>query len=92
MIYAISRGPGVTAGVLLAAALATSACSEKAQALKVGTSQFRAESLQAIDAIDTMRRKEISPAPRSDAEAAADVQTLIVAAGRLAGILVRVVA
>lgn len=55
--------------VLVCGGLLVSGCTEKAQALKVGVSQFEAESIAAVDAIDSMRKQEIAPLERSAAKA-----------------------
>jgi hypothetical protein len=42
---------------------------EKAKALRIGAVQFNAESFACIDAIDTMRQRELEPPPRTSEEA-----------------------
>ena len=50
--------------------LTLSSCTpEKAKALRLGAVQFKAESFACIDAIDTMRQRELEPLPRTSEEA-----------------------
>lgn len=58
-----------TISILIIGSLALGGCSvEKARALQGAALQFRNESLSAIDAIDTMRKRELEAPPRSSAE------------------------
>ncbi|OUC15561.1 MAG: hypothetical protein B0A82_06360 [Alkalinema sp. CACIAM 70d] len=55
--------------VLMMGSLVLNGCSvEKARSLQNAASQFRNESLTAIDAIDTLRKRELEAPPRSAAE------------------------
>ncbi len=55
--------------VLIVGSLALGGCSvEKARALQGAALQFRNESLSAIDAIDTMRKRELEAPPKSSTE------------------------
>lgn len=55
--------------VLMVGSVALSGCSvEKARALQGAALQFRNESLSAIDAIDTMRKRELEAPPKSSTE------------------------
>ena len=55
-------------GLLLIASLGLSACTpEKARALKTAVVQFRGEALAAVNHIEALLKKEIEPAPRSQA-------------------------
>ncbi|BAU14406.1 hypothetical protein LEP3755_49530 [Leptolyngbya sp. NIES-3755] len=55
--------------VLIVGSLALGGCSvEKARALQGAALQFRNESLSAIDAIDTMRKRELEAPPKTSAE------------------------
>ncbi|MGV0024968.1 hypothetical protein [Phormidesmis priestleyi] len=57
------------AGVLVIGSLSLGGCSvEKARTLQGAAVQFKTESLAAIDAIDTMRKRELEAPPRSQAE------------------------
>lgn len=56
------------AGLLLASSGLGGCTPEKARALASAAVQFRVESLAAIDAIDTMRRRELEPPPRSQTD------------------------
>lgn len=63
-------GNSLLAGLLLFGSLALTGCDvEKARALQGAAAQFRNESLTAINAIDTMRRKELEPPPRTSSDA-----------------------
>ncbi|MBE9008680.1 hypothetical protein IQ250_00430 [Pseudanabaenaceae cyanobacterium LEGE 13415] len=58
-----------TISVLIIGSLALGGCSvEKARALQGAALQFRNESLSAIEAIDTMRKRELEAPPKSSAE------------------------
>ncbi|GEM_PF-765064 len=56
------------AGLLLVSGGLSGCTPEKARALASAAVQFRVESLAAIDAIDTMRRRELEPPPRSQTD------------------------
>lgn len=58
----------VIVGVAIASFHLTGCSVEKARALQGAALQFRNESLSAIDAIDTMRRRELEAPPRSQEE------------------------
>jgi hypothetical protein len=58
---------------LLLVTITLSGCTpEKAKALRIGAVQFKSESLACIDAINTMRQRELEPPPRTTEEAKND--------------------
>jgi hypothetical protein len=61
--------PGWIVGLLVVSSFSLGGCSvEKARALQNAAVQFKNESLLAINAIDTMRQKELEPPERSPAD------------------------
>lgn len=50
---------------------------EKAKALQAAATQFRVEAFKALNAIDAMRQREVSPPPRSDQAAAREFATAL---------------
>ncbi|WP_421656270.1 hypothetical protein [Leptothermofonsia sp. ETS-13] len=76
MQYSSSSLPGrssIIACFLIVGSTLLLGCNvEKARALQGAAVQFRAESLAAIQAIDTMHKAELAPPPRSPAEVRRD--------------------
>jgi ElaB/YqjD/DUF883 family membrane-anchored ribosome-binding protein len=59
---------GLLACFIIVSSTITGCNEEKARSLQTAALQFRIESLAAIDAIDNLRKREIAPPPRSNAE------------------------
>lgn len=59
----------VTFAAILLLAVLVSACANKARVIQTGATQFNNEAQLAIDKMDELRRREVSPSPIGDAEA-----------------------
>lgn len=63
--------------LLVFAAMALSACAEKARSIQVGATQFQVESSSAIDKIDALRAAEVAVPPESVSAAADKFVSLV---------------